>query len=48
MRNPEGLGRRAFLKTAGFTVEHLYAGFDRSPYGSQYPGELIFVARPSS
>jgi hypothetical protein len=35
------------LARAGFAVEHLYAGFDRSPYGSQYPGELIFVARPS-
>jgi len=36
------------LVRAGFAVEHLYAGFDRSPYGSQYPGELIFVARPTS
>lgn len=24
---------------------HVYAGFDKSPYGSEYPGELIFVAR---
>jgi SAM-dependent methyltransferase len=30
---------------AGFEVEHLYAGYDRSPYGSTYPGELLFVAR---
>lgn len=33
------------LARAGFAVEHLYAGYDRSPYGSAYPGELIFVAR---
>jgi SAM-dependent methyltransferase len=33
------------LARAGFVVEHLYAGFDRSAYGSTYPGELIFVAR---
>jgi SAM-dependent methyltransferase len=33
------------LVRAGFDVEHLYAGYDRSLYGSTYPGELIFVAR---
>ncbi len=33
------------LARAGFTVDHVYADFDRSPYGSQYPGELIFIAR---
>ena len=33
------------LARAGFAVEHLYAGYDRSAYGSTYPGELIFVAR---
>lgn len=33
------------LHRAGFTVEQLYAGYDRSPYGSTYPGELIFIAR---
>jgi hypothetical protein len=26
-------------------VEALYADYDKSPYGSKYPGELIFVAR---
>ena len=36
------------LARAGFTVEHLYAGYDRSAYGSTYPGELIFVARKVS
>lgn len=35
------------LARAGFAVEHLYAGYDRAPYGSAYPGELIFVARPA-
>ena len=33
------------LDRAGFEVEAVYADFDKSPYGSKYPGELIFVAR---
>ena len=33
------------LVRAGFEIEHLYADYDRSPYGSKVPGELIFVAR---
>jgi SAM-dependent methyltransferase len=33
------------LARCGLDVEHLYSGFDKSPYGSRYPGELIFVAR---
>ncbi|HEY1288742.1 MAG TPA: methyltransferase domain-containing protein [Burkholderiales bacterium] len=33
------------LARAGFTLEHVYSDFDRSPYGKEYPGELIFVAR---
>ena len=33
------------LVRAGFHVEQLYAGYDRSAYGSTYPGELVFVAR---
>lgn len=33
------------LARAGFTVEQLYGGYDRSPFGSTYPGELVFVAR---
>ena len=32
------------LARAGFSVEQLYADYDKSPYGSKYPGELIFVA----
>ena len=33
------------LARAGFAVEHVYAGYDRSEYGSIHPGELVFVAR---
>jgi SAM-dependent methyltransferase len=33
------------LARAGFTVDCVHSAFDRSPYGSHYPGELIFVAR---
>ncbi|HVT40958.1 MAG TPA: class I SAM-dependent methyltransferase [Gemmatimonadaceae bacterium] len=33
------------LVRAGFAVEHIYAGFHKSAYGSAYPGELILVAR---
>jgi SAM-dependent methyltransferase len=33
------------LARAGFVVEHVYAGYDKSEYGSTYPGELLFVAR---
>jgi SAM-dependent methyltransferase len=33
------------LARAGFTIEHLYADYDRRAYGSTYPGDLVFVAR---
>ena len=33
------------LARAGFEVEQLYADYDKSPYGSKDPGELIFMAR---
>jgi hypothetical protein len=33
------------LARSGFRVDALYAGYDKSPYGSTYPGDLIFVAR---
>lgn len=33
------------LARAGFVVEQLYAGYDRSAYGSTYPGELVFIVR---
>ena len=35
------------LVRAGFVVEQLYSGYDKSPFGSSYPGELIAVARRS-
>lgn len=33
------------LARTGFEVEQVYADYDKSEYGSKYPGELIFVAR---
>lgn len=33
------------LARCGFEVLDLYSGFDKSPYGTRYPGELIFLAR---
>jgi hypothetical protein len=33
------------LARCGFDVEHVYADYDKTPYGSKYPGELIFVAK---
>jgi SAM-dependent methyltransferase len=33
------------VERAGFTFEAVYADYDRSAYGSKYPGELIVVAR---
>lgn len=32
------------LTSCGFRVEHLYSDYDRSPFGTKYPGELIIVA----
>lgn len=32
------------LVRSGFAIEHLYAGYDKSEFGSTYPGELVFVA----
>jgi SAM-dependent methyltransferase len=33
------------LARCGFEVEAIYADYDKSPFGSKYPGELILVAR---
>jgi SAM-dependent methyltransferase len=33
------------LIRSGFEVEHIYADYDKSPFGSKYPGELIIVAK---
>lgn len=32
------------LVRAGFSVEHLYADYEKHSFGSTYPGDLIFVA----
>jgi hypothetical protein len=32
------------LTRCGFAVKALYGDYDKSPYGSKYPGELLFVA----
>ncbi|HEY46831.1 MAG: hypothetical protein AMJ88_01520 [Anaerolineae bacterium SM23_ 63] len=32
------------LERCGFDVVDVFADFDKSPYGSKYPGELLFVA----
>jgi len=36
------------LTRAGFEVEQVYADYSKNPYGSSYPGELIFIARARS
>jgi SAM-dependent methyltransferase len=36
------------LARCGFKVEHVYADYNWSPYGSKYPGELLFVAKKTS
>jgi SAM-dependent methyltransferase len=33
------------LARAGFLVEQIYADYERSPFGTKYPGELLVVAR---
>jgi SAM-dependent methyltransferase len=33
------------LARCGFRVEHVYADYEKRPYGSTYPGDLIFVAK---
>jgi len=32
------------LVRAGFAVKQVYSDYDRSPYGSRYPGEILMVA----
>jgi len=36
------------LARAGFEVEHVYGGYDKQPFGTTYPGELILLARRSA
>jgi hypothetical protein len=33
------------LARAGFAIEAVYADYEKRPFGTAYPGELIFVAR---
>jgi len=33
------------LARTGFRTESVYASFDKEPFGSKYPSELVFVAR---
>jgi hypothetical protein len=33
------------LARCGFQLEQVYSDYKKSPYGSQYPGELILIAR---
>jgi SAM-dependent methyltransferase len=33
------------LESEGFEIEALYGDYDKSPYGQNYPGDLIFVAK---
>src|SRR5262245_53730731 len=45
MRNSFKFEMEHLLYRIGFVVEQVYADFDRTPFGSKYPGELIFVSR---
>jgi len=45
MRNTFKFEMEHLLFRTGFVVEQGYADFDRRPFGSTYPGELIFVSR---
>ena len=33
------------LVRCGFEVEDIYADFNKNPFGTSYPGELVFIAR---
>lgn len=35
------------LARCGFAIEQIYSGYDKSPFGSTYPGELIVIAKES-
>jgi len=36
------------LARSGFSQEHVYAGYDRAPFGARYPSELVITARRES
>jgi SAM-dependent methyltransferase len=48
MRNTFKFEMEHLLYRVGFIIEQVYADFDRSPFGSKYPGELIFVSRTAA
>jgi hypothetical protein len=48
LRNTFKFEMEHLLHRVGFAVERVYADFDRSAFGSKYPGELIFVARKAA
>ena len=48
MRNIFKFEMEHLLHRVGFVVEQVYADFDRTPFGSTYPGELIFVSRKAA
>jgi hypothetical protein len=33
------------LALSGFEIDDIFADYDKSPYGSKYPGELIILAK---
>jgi SAM-dependent methyltransferase len=45
LRNTFKFEMEHLLSRLGFTVENVFADFGRTPFGSKYPGELIFVAK---
>src|SRR5262245_5239108 len=48
LRNTFKFEMEHLLYRIGFVVEQVYADFDRRPFGSKYPGELIFVSRKAA
>jgi SAM-dependent methyltransferase len=45
MRHLHRFEAEHLLARSGFEVQAVYSDYDKSPFGSKYPGELIFVAR---
>lgn len=35
------------LARAGFDIDAVYSDYDKTPFGSKYPGDLVFVAKKS-
>jgi len=45
LRNAFKFELEHLLYRVGFEVEQVYADFARTPFGTIYPGDLVFVAR---